>query len=252
MTSRWRVSFPFYLLFILMVSPVFAADDSGTLQAAFLRGEYEKILRSEPSGVPEGSDGADALAYLKGVSALKLGDAEMARSLLLPLVENRPKSRWAAQGWLALGESWETSGNQVEALKVYSRYLEEGKDDSMRPQVLLRMGMVQRQMGQWDEAKKTLAGAAAKESGIQSQASEVLNSEEFYYTVQVGAFATDANADRLAAELKRRGYDARLSEMTTQGKTLHRVRVGRFSSRTEAEQQAKQLKQDGFPAKVFP
>lgn len=230
------------------------AEDLASVHGAFLRGEYERVLRSNPDDFPEGSDGSDTLLYLKGVSALKLGDGEMARSFLTKLVENRPRSRWAAQGWLALGESWELSGKPEEALKVYSRYLEEGTDSSLRPQVLLRVGIVQREMGLWEEARKTLESAAAQETGsaVQTQAADILKSGEFYFTVQVGAFAAALNAQRLAAELKRRGYDSAVSRTLVQGREFHRVRVGRFSSRAEAEQEARRLQQDGFPAKVFP
>ncbi len=250
--NSW-IKFGFFSLTVFLSCSA-RAEDLVSVQGAFLRGEYEKVLRSNRGDFPEGSDGADTLLYLKGVSALKLGDGEMARSLLTKLVENRPRSRWAAQGWLALGESWELSGKPDEALKVYSRYLEEGADSSLRPQVLLRVGIVQREMGLWEEAKKTLEGAAAQEAGsaVQMQAADILKSGEFYFTVQVGAFAAVLNAQRLAAELKRRGYDSAVSQTSAQGRVFHRVRIGRFSSRTEAEQEARRLQQDGFPAKVFP
>ena len=70
--------------------------------------------------------------------------------------------------------------------------------------------------------------------------------------MQVGAFASSANAARLRNELERRGFSADVSEMMMHGRVLYRVRVGRYSSRSEAEAEAARLKTQGFPSKVVP
>ncbi|MBI3616525.1 MAG: SPOR domain-containing protein [Candidatus Omnitrophica bacterium] len=76
--------------------------------------------------------------------------------------------------------------------------------------------------------------------------------EENYFSVQLGAFETRANADRLKVELERRGYPAEVTDAVMDGRTLYRVRVGRFSSRVEAQAQVQRLRVDGFPGEVVP
>lgn len=66
------------------------------------------------------------------------------------------------------------------------------------------------------------------------------------WAVQVGAFAYEANAERLARDLARRGVDASVS---IDGELL-RVRVRGFSAEDEAWRFAEQLKRDGFEALV--
>ncbi len=231
-----------------------AADELGMLQASFLRGEYERVYHAARELSERGGASADGYLYLQGVSALKLGDLSRARQALNRLLDSHSNSRWAAQAWIALGDSWEAAGEYETALQVYSRTLEQGRDSSMAPQALLRIGSVQRELGRWDEAKRSFQEAASRAPGSPeaAQAAELLRSGEFFFCVQVGAFITPGNADKLRAELARRGYDASVSQAAMNGRMYHRVRVGRFSTRREAEEQARKLQQDGFPAKVFP
>ena len=90
------------------------------------------------------------------------------------------------------------------------------------------------------------------DSRWRAQAQEMLQQGAFTYCVQVGAFSSDQNAQRLAAELKKRGYASEINEGTMQGKLFYRVRVGRFGSHAEAEKEQKKLRQEGFPGKIFP
>lgn len=243
-----------FLALSLLACPAWADDEMGSLQAAYLRGEYERVYRSAKEMQERGQSPADGLLYLQGVSALKLGDSASARSALQRAVENDPNGRWAPPARLALADSWESAGEHEKALEVLSGYLKENKERSLAPQALLRMGLIQRQMGHWDDAKASLQTVVEKAGGTPEagQAADLLRSGDFYFCVQVGAFVTRANAEKVQAELRRRGYAAEVSQAAMQGRFFHRVRVGRFATRREAEDQARRLQQDGFPGKVFP
>jgi cell division protein FtsN len=65
------------------------------------------------------------------------------------------------------------------------------------------------------------------------------------WTVQVAAYATDAEAARLAKRLKDLGYDARVAT-----KDPYRVRVGRFAARDSATAMMTRLKAQRFEAIV--
>jgi len=55
------------------------------------------------------------------------------------------------------------------------------------------------------------------------------------YSVQVGAFKMEPNADRFAEKLKEKGYDAFvIVDRFENGKSLHRIMVGRYPTRSEA------------------
>ncbi len=66
------------------------------------------------------------------------------------------------------------------------------------------------------------------------------------YRVQVGAFSSEANAERLAQELERKGYQV----LVTPG-SLHRVQVGAFAERGNAEALKQELEDKGYPAAII-
>lgn len=74
--------------------------------------------------------------------------------------------------------------------------------------------------------------------------------KEIYFSVQVGAFGTKANAVRLKNGLERGGYEAQVSEVLMEGRRFFRVRVGRFPNRPDAEAELRRLRADGFPGEV--
>jgi cell division septation protein DedD len=64
-----------------------------------------------------------------------------------------------------------------------------------------------------------------------------------FYTVQVGSFRSDTDAQRLLQQLVQKGYAARLLSITLPGKGLwHRVRIGTFAERVEANEMAQRLR----------
>lgn len=70
------------------------------------------------------------------------------------------------------------------------------------------------------------------------------------WTVQVGSFSSDSNAERLAAELRELGFPAYVSRFEDAGTVHHRVRVGGFASREAAEAQAEAIRgKTGQPAR---
>ncbi len=72
------------------------------------------------------------------------------------------------------------------------------------------------------------------------------------YSVQVGAFGSDATARKLVSELKADGLPAYIAPLSKSGKTLHRVRVGPAADRAAADKLAARLKARGLPVAVVP
>jgi DedD protein len=72
------------------------------------------------------------------------------------------------------------------------------------------------------------------------------------WVVQLGSFASQANAERLAGQLKSRGYKAFVSRLDSGSGTRYRVRVGPEQERAHAENLAERLRRDGRQAVVVP
>lgn len=61
------------------------------------------------------------------------------------------------------------------------------------------------------------------------------------YTVQVGAYPTAEDANKMTTSLKARGYKANTAVAKTNGKTWYKVQVGLFDNITEAQSYKKEL-----------
>jgi DedD protein len=70
------------------------------------------------------------------------------------------------------------------------------------------------------------------------------------FSVQVGAFGSEATARKLVADLKADGMPAYIAPLSKSGKTLHRVRVGPVPDRAAADKLAARLKARGLPVSV--
>jgi DedD protein len=76
--------------------------------------------------------------------------------------------------------------------------------------------------------------------------------DESAWVVQLGSFASEDNAERLAGQLKSRGYKAFVSRSGSGTRTRFRVRVGPEQERARAENLAERLRRDGRQAVVLP
>jgi DedD protein len=83
-----------------------------------------------------------------------------------------------------------------------------------------------------------------------STASSASDTAEAAWAVQLGSFASEANAQRLTNELKAHGYKAFVSRIDSGSRTRYRVRVGPEQERARAENLAARLRRDGHSAVI--
>ncbi len=72
------------------------------------------------------------------------------------------------------------------------------------------------------------------------------------WAVQLGSFANQQNAEKLAADLRKQGFAAFLSQLSTPSGQLHRVRIGPQKDREAAEAMAARLQKAGHKGQVLP
>ena len=70
------------------------------------------------------------------------------------------------------------------------------------------------------------------------------------FTLQVGSFMDEANAQRLAEQLRKNFENVYVTTMETVTQKYHRVRVGQFETRESALSTAEKLSQMGFKVLV--
>ena len=114
------------------------------------------------------------------------------------------------------------------------------------------------QMGFSDSADyiQQWANANLKQNFVDSDIEFKANIKEISYkpagnfTIQLGAFGKESNANQTKNKLKKIGYIPRVDKITVNGKTLYAVRYGYFETEKEARKIQNKLKKD-YAVKSF-
>lgn len=88
------------------------------------------------------------------------------------------------------------------------------------------------------DTKKTESRKQVTTKPVQRKISKETKSRQssvlrVYYSIQVGAFKSKAQAETVKKRLQKKGYHVNITKSTT-GKILYKVRLGRFKNREEA------------------
>ncbi len=97
-----------------------------------------------------------------------------------------------------------------------------------------------RMLGMWEK------GTASVKVEIIGSAPELVQR----FTLQVGSFVDEANAQKLAEQLRKNFDNVSVTTLETQTQKYHRVRVGQFDTRESALITAERLSQMGFNVMV--
>ncbi|MDA8089182.1 MAG: SPOR domain-containing protein [Nitrospiraceae bacterium] len=104
--------------------------------------------------------------------------------------------------------------------------------------------------GKDNTAKKTGAKASAKGHAGKNKNNDknpLFNARRLY-SLQVGAFASRVNADKLSARLKSHGFNSSVQAAKKDGKAIYKVLVGKFSTPAQGKAAAQKLDKEGLKA----
>ena len=180
--------------------------------------EFRKCLRCRPSRQLE----AAARVGLARC-ALERGAYLECRAACVEMLADEPRTARADEVFYLLAEASRGAGREGEARQVLRRLIEEFPSSPYAERARRKLGMA-------PSIPEVNPGGR--------------------YSVQVAAFAVEANAARHAALLRERGYPASVVARASGGRTLHAVRIGPYATKAEAQVLASRLRREGFEAIV--
>lgn len=204
-------------------------------QIQFEQGDYARAqVTAARASVTAGGDEHDLAHYMAGISAYRMGNMNTAERYLRVAAQSDDPSL-SADASSTLGLIYSRMGLYAQAAEAFQRgaSLQRGED---RAQAYYYAGIAQQKLGQWPQARTSLllARKSTRNAGLMGKIEKQLAVTG--YTVQVGAFANRANADRQAASYKARVSKAQLGTMhittgvASDGRTIHLVQVGRYAT----------------------
>lgn len=220
-------------------------------EALYLQGSYSESIDECAANITRNRE-RDKAYYLLGLNYLKISDTEKAREKLKILSDNFSDSRYLEAAKLAYADSYFIDQNYPAAQRLYEALIK--SDSKLQSAAYFRLAQCALKSGQWQEARQ-YADILEQRYPLSLEAvssGELFKQDKFFFTVQVGSFASFQNAQRLLNKLKTENLDAYIDELGSPRGVLYRVRVGKLNSRQEAERLKNRLEKEGYPTRIFP
>lgn len=236
------------LILCLIVFLVWAgsacAMDLDRVKEHFLKGEWKDAIREGESLLARAgrdSSDLDQLYYYLGLCYYKDGNYLRSNDIFEIILKEFPRSRFAGPARKALKEAKDRLPSEPVIKKAELSYEKpDAVSQAPEPELVLAH---EPDLVLAPEPDLILAPELRKDIKAPSQV---------LFFVQVGAFSSRRNADKLARKLQIAGYSVGVAVSESKHGPVHKVRVGSFPSRYDAQAAAKKLSRQGYPTKVIP
>lgn len=227
------------------------ADSLNRAEALYLQGSYSESIDECAQSISRNKD-VDKSYYLLGLNYLQRSNIDKAREKLKIIIESYASSAYFDSAKLAYADSYFIDQDYTAAKRLYEELVKNNSKSSSG--AYLGLARCALKSGDWIAAKQYAEALQQKfpqslEAGV---AKELFKKDDFFFTVQVGSFASFKNAQKLVYKLKGQSFDAYLDELNSGKSPLYRVRVGKLKNRKETEELKLTLEQKGYPTKIFP
>lgn len=198
---------------------------------------------------------AEAYYYLGRLSI----NPDSALAYYRRVINDYPQSRYTGEAYLEIAKMNFAREDYQNAIVILNELLRNHPDIPFKDQAQFWLGVSYIGVGQKDVGYATLRSliAANPKSDWAVRAASILPGSPTpepardFYTIQVGSYRNEVNAQKRAAELKAGGYEARIVEAQVLGNTYFRVWVGQYPTAEEAKAQAAKLEALGIKGNVI-
>jgi len=221
----------------------------------FLKGDYAQSINECENLLAHSqySRNLDELYYILGLSYLKQGNFLRASDIFEIIIKEFKDSNFNELAMLGLGDVLFLKADYENAASKYQQIMSSNPRTNLSSLLFFKLAQVSLKRGNWQEAQGYL-GRLNKEYPLSFEARMAKNlpQQEFYFTVQVGAFSNLNNAKKLCQKLLDQGYSAYIHEPQPDEPTSFRVRVGRLESFYQAKELEQKLANEGYPTRIYP
>ncbi len=223
------------------------ADNYNEASKDYIYGDYQDSLEKV-----QYLKGGDEGLYLSGLNHLKLSDYTAARHDFEAILNHGSKNLLASQAAIKIADTYFLEHNFSQAKQLYQKLTTASVGKNFMPLLYLRLAQIAAKEGRWPD-KRSYLGRLKEQypASAEIKYAAILENYGDFFTIQVGAFSSLANAEAIRNDLRAR-YDVYVVRDIGGAITVYRVRVGKFARRDEAERACARLSDDGYPAIVYP
>jgi len=231
------------IVIMFITTPAFTWPNAEQLYSkadkAYMQGDYSDALDKCKRVLNDYkiSRFRDDAHYLAGLSLLKLGRYESARSYFYKVVSRKPASPLEEDAYLGAADSYLLEKKYDKARELYQEILIHYANTDYRDTISQRLQKIKTDTKKKPKKAKSRGGSRTAPTSSK-------------YTVQIGCFRNKSNANALYRKFKKLGYSAYIISGKMDGVGVYKVRIGKFSSEKKAESFAKKLRRNGYETKV--
>jgi tetratricopeptide (TPR) repeat protein len=251
--------YKYFLIAILIFcsNTAFAATNSLVeLQTAIMQEDFKKAgelasgLLTQNLSKPEKAE----VEYYFGLSQLRQGDYALSYDTFKKLIAERPATEIYDKAYVGLVDCLLMQGSYEQALREATGLMARRADSELKPLITLKVARANLKLARWKKARELLQKIIADyPESFESNIARQLLEEKQYFTVQVGAYADKARAEKMVQELlDKKEYAYVVETRSNDGKTLFRVRVGQLSTLKDARALENKLSGQGYPTLIYP
>jgi len=231
-----------------------------TLERRFLEGRYEKAVQEANALIDARSSKRDEVYYLKGLSLLRLGRNDDARSSFQNILSRYSRSSYAFDAAIGIGDAYFLQKRFDDAVRSYNEALGRFPNHKNTPALYYKLGKCYKEKG--SDARASEYFTKVKKLAPLSFESRLIDDNDLksddvatpaegakgggVYSVQVGYFKSRRNADNLAKKISGQGFTTYVDTVGD----FYRTKVGHYSSKREATDAASRLKKLGYSTKI--
>ncbi len=174
------------------------------------------------------------------------------------VIKDYPQSRFVGEAYLEIAKMKFAREDYQNAIVVINELLRNYPDIPFKDQAQFWLGVSYIGAGQKEIGYATLRTmiAANPKSDWAVRAANIIPGNQpsdvpkDFYTIQVGSYRNQSNAQKMAADLKAKGFEVSIVEAQVLGNTYYRVWVGQFPTPDAAKAQAVKLEALGIKGNV--
>ncbi len=239
--------------FLFFIFPIFILCQNIDMYISLIdEGQENSVKEKLPELISKYPNSAGVI-YLK---ALLTKDGMKSIDLYNLLIEKFPKSSFSDDAYVKLGEYFYARGLYSQACRSLSQFPRKfPRYHDMQRVIDLLVSSFQA-VGQKDSAQYYLSiyqgmfpyldvekyGIKTSDVNSPSTQENQYSHKRFPYVIQIGAFSSLKNANRLKLQVNQIGHEVQIVQVETKDRTLNAVRVVRYKSKTAAEKVGQNIK----------
>ncbi len=239
--------------FFFFFFPIFIVAQNIDMYISLIdEGQMNSVKEKLPELISKYPNSAGVI-YLQ---ALLTRDGMKSLDLYNLIIEKFPKSSFSDDASVKLGEYFYARGLYSQACRSLSQFpRKHPRYHDMQRVIDLLVSSFQA-VGQNDSAKYYLSiyqgmfpyldvekyGINTTDFSTPSAQKEQSRNKKYPYVIQIGAFSSLKNANRLKLQANQIGHEVEVVQVETKDRTLNAVRVVRYNSKTAAEKAGQNIK----------